>query len=376
MRVVTAAADVEEAHARCRSESEAAFGSGAVYVEELIARARHIEIQIIGDGTGAVSHVGERECSVQRRHQKLVELAPSPTLRPEMRHQITAAAVRLAESVDYRSLGTFEFLQDATNDERFFFIEANPRLQVEHTVTEEVSGIDLVRSQLRIAGGETLAELGLEQASIPAPRGFAIQARVNTEQMLPDGNIRPTGGELTAFHLPAGPGVRVDTFGYPGYRTNPNFDSLLAKVIAYAPSGGFETAVQRLSRALSEFVIRGLETNAPFLGNVITHADFTSGGIYTRWVDDNVEALIAIEASAGEATAAAAGGAGADAGQTGSAGLADILSRGRADVATGGAGDYWPVQHGSGARSIAGDRDGDPRRRGGHGPRGPTAVSS
>ena len=311
MRVVTAVADIDEAYARCQSESETAFGSGAVYVEELIARARHIEIQIIGDGSGAVSHLGERECSVQRRHQKLVELAPSPGLSPALRQQIAAAAVRLAESVDYRSLGTFEFLQDATNDERFFFIEANPRLQVEHTVTEEVSGIDLVRAQLRIAGGESLAGLGLEQASIPVPRGFAIQARVNTEQMLPDGTVRPTGGELTSFHLPAGPGVRVDTFGYPGYRTNPNFDSLLAKVIAYAPSGGFETAAQRLSRALSEFHIRGLETNAGFLRNVIAHEDFSSGGIYTRWVDDHVEGLTAVEASTNGTEARGAGGAGA-----------------------------------------------------------------
>ena len=346
MRVVAAVEEMEEAHARCQSEAEAAFGSGAVYVEQLLPRARHIEVQVIGDGSGAVSHLGERECSVQRRHQKLVELAPSPTLHPDVRDAICAAAVRMAESVSYASLGTFEFLldaafsergpdtplservsdatlservsdatlservSDATADERFFFIEANPRLQVEHTVTEEVSGIDLVRAQLRLAGGETLAGLALEQTAIPAPRGYAIQARVNTERMEADGNVRPSGGELTAFHLPAGPGIRVDTFGYPGYRTNPNFDSLLAKVIAHAPSGGFETAVQRLTRALGEFQIGGVETNAEFLRNVLRHDDFAAGQIYTRWVDDNVAALTAVE-QATERTSAGTAGAGA-----------------------------------------------------------------
>ncbi|MXY78249.1 MAG: carbamoyl-phosphate synthase large subunit, partial [Chloroflexi bacterium] len=298
MRVVAAPGELDEAYARCQSEAEAAFGSGAVYVEQLIPRARHIEVQVVGDGTGAVSHLGERECSVQRRHQKLVELAPSPTLRPEVRETIAAAAVRMAASVSYASLGTFEFLQDATHDDRFFFIEANPRLQVEHTVTEAVTGVDLVRAQLRLAGGEDLSAVGLAQASIPLPQGYAIQARVNTEEMQSDGSVRPTGGELTTFHLPAGPGIRVDTFGYPGYRTNPNFDSLLGKVIAHAPSGGFPVAAQRLSRALDEFRIGGLETNASFLRNVLRHDDFLSGAVYTRWVDDNVAALAVTEEAA------------------------------------------------------------------------------
>ena len=310
MRVVAAPGELDEAYARCQSEAEAAFGSGAVYVEQLIPRARHIEVQVVGDGTGAVSHLGERECSVQRRHQKLVELAPSPTLRPEVREAIAGAAVRMAASVSYASLGTFEFLQDATRDDRFFFIEANPRLQVEHTVTEAVTGVDLVRAQLRLAGGEDLSAVGLAQASIPLPQGYAIQARVNTEEMQPDGSVRPTGGELTAFHLPAGPGIRVDTFGYPGYRTNPNFDSLLGKVIAHAPSGGFPVAAQRLSRALGEFRIGGLETNAGFLRNVLHHDDFLGGAVYTRWVDDNVAALAVTEAPASDNGAARAGGAG------------------------------------------------------------------
>ena len=164
-------------------------------------------------------------------------------------------------------------------------------MQVEHTVTEAVTGVDLVRSQLRIAGGDDLAGVGLEQASIPAPQGYAIQARVNTEQMQPDGTVRPTGGELTHFHLPAGPGIRVDTFGYPGYRTNPNFDSLLGKVIAHAPSGGFPVAAQRLTRALAEFQIGGLDTNASFLRNVLRHDDFLAGRVYTRWLDDHIATL-------------------------------------------------------------------------------------
>ncbi|MDH3731637.1 MAG: biotin/lipoyl-binding protein [Acidimicrobiia bacterium] len=180
MRVVGAADDLDDAYSRCQSEAEAAFGSGAVYVEELVARARHLEVQIVGDGSGAVVHLGERECSVQRRHQKLVELTPCPTLSDEGRDALCSAAVALARSVSYSGVGTFEFLQEATAEGRFFFIEANPRIQVEHTVTEEVTGIDPVRLQLELAGGATLADLGLDQESVPAPRGHAIQARVNT----------------------------------------------------------------------------------------------------------------------------------------------------------------------------------------------------
>ena len=311
MRVVTAADDLDEAYSRCQSEAEAAFGSGAVYLEKLVAQARHLEVQIVGDGSGAVVHLGERECSVQRRHQKLVELTPCPTLSDEGRHTICSAAVRMAGSVSYAGVGTFEFLQETTAESGFFFIEANPRIQVEHTVTEEVTGIDLVRLQLEVAGGATLADLGLDQDSVPEPKGYAIQARVNTEQILADGSVRPTGGELTAFHLPAGPGIRVDTYGYPGYRTNPNFDSLLAKVVAHAPTGGFSTAVSRLRRALGEFHITGVETNTSLLDQVLGHEDFAAGKVYTRWLDDNVEALTALIEQ--EAEPESIGGAGAGA---------------------------------------------------------------
>ena len=299
MRIVKSADEIAQAHKRCQSEARRAFGSDAVYVERLIPRARHIEVQIVGDGSGAVSHIGERECSVQRRHQKLVEIAPSPSIPPAVREAVTAAAVRLAQAVNFRSLGTFEFLVDESNDRDFFFIETNARLQVEHTVTEEVSGIDLVQAQLRIAAGDTLAGLQLEQASIPSLRGYAIQARVNTETIDPDGNVRPTGGELAIFHLPSGPGIRVDTYGYPGYFTNPNFDSLLAKVIVHSPSSDFGVASKRLSRALEEFRIGGLATNVTLLRKIVEHGDFVGGGIYTRWLDDNIaELAVTHEASA------------------------------------------------------------------------------
>ena len=195
MRVVTEAADPASAYQRARSAAAAAFGDDAVYVERLIPRARHIEVQVIGDATGAISHLGERECSVQRRHQKVVEIAPSPFLSAAERDVITGAALRVAGAANYHSLGTIEFLVDEAapdiSESHFAFIEANARLQVEHTVTEQVTGADLVQAQLRLAGGDTLAGLGLEQASIPAARGYAIQARVNTE----DGRRRPSAAD-------------------------------------------------------------------------------------------------------------------------------------------------------------------------------------
>ena len=293
MRVVSAADEIEEGYARCQSEAAAAFGDGALLVERLSPRARHIEVQIIGDGQGEVSHLGERECSLQRRHQKVVEWAPSPTLGAATRDRLTAAAVRMAAAMSYRSLGTFEFLVDSADERDFAFIEANPRLQVEHTVTEEVTGVDLVRAQLRIAAGERLAEIGLAQSDVPAARGYAIQTRVNMERMQPDGEVRPSGGMLTAFEPPSGPGVRIDTYGYPGYTTNPNFDSLLAKVIAHSASADFGDAVGRARNALSEFRIDGVETNLTFLDRALAHEDFASGAIHTRWVDAHVAELAA-----------------------------------------------------------------------------------
>ncbi len=296
MRAVHSANELDDAYARCQSEARAAFGNGDVYVEQLMPRARHIEVQIVGDCTGAVSHLYERDCSIQRRHQKLVEIAPAPALAARLRDQITAAAVRIAREVGYENLGTFEFLVEADgrgDESAFAFIEANPRLQVEHTVTEEVTGVDLVKTQLRLAAGLTLAQLGLEQAKIPTPRGFAIQARINMESMGADGVAKPSGGTLSAFEAPSGPGLRTDTFGYAGYTTNPRFDSLLAKLIAHSASSDFAEAVRKTYRALCEFRIEGVPTNLGFLQNLLTHPEFKAGNLYTHFVQDHIATLAA-----------------------------------------------------------------------------------
>ena len=295
MRAVQAVDDIEAAYARCQSEANAAFGNGDVYVEQLIPRARHIEVQVVGDGSGAVSQLGERECSIQRRNQKLVEIAPSPGLLPELRERLSSAAVRLAQAVQYASLGTFEFLVNAEHggdNATFAFIEANARLQVEHTVTEEVTGVDLVKAQLRLASGSSLADLGLTQARIPAPRGFAMQVRINMETMAPDGTPRPSGGTLSAFEVPSGPGLRTDTFGYVGYTTSPSFDSLLAKLIGSSPSSDFSDVVTRTYRALCEFKIEGVATNIPFLQSLLRHPAFVNNQIYTRFVEDHIAELV------------------------------------------------------------------------------------
>ena len=299
MRAVMAADAVEQAYGRCRSEAMAAFGNGDVYVERLLRHARHIEVQVVGDGTGAVSHLGERECSLQRRHQKLVEVAPSPSLATRVRERLTSAAVRLAREVSYGSLGTFEFLVDADargDDATIAFIEANPRLQVEHTVTEEVLGLDLVKIQIRLAAGARLDELGLEQRAVPAPRGFAMEVRVNMERLGADGVVRPSAGTLTAFEPPSGPGIRVDTFGYAGYTTTPGFDSLLAKVVAHTTSGDFAEVVAKSYRALCEFRIEGVPTNLPFLQTLIHHPDVVANRVHTHFVEDHPAELALAEA--------------------------------------------------------------------------------
>ena len=237
MRVVTSDAELADAYARCQSEARAAFGNDAVYVEALMPKARHIEVQVAGDGKSA-THLFERDCTLQRRHQKIVEIAPAPRLDPDLRRQLCDAAVWLADDVRLTGLATFEFLVDPSpprHGSAFAFIEANPRLQVEHTITEEVTGVDLVAVQIELARGRSLRELHLRQDDVPAPRGYAIQLRVNLERMEADGTVKPQGGTLARFAPPSGPGVRVDTSGYEGYQTNPSFDPLLAKVIVHAP---------------------------------------------------------------------------------------------------------------------------------------------
>ena len=295
MRVVRRREELEDAYARCQSEARAAFGNGDVYVEQLLPRARHVEVQIVGDGSGAVSHLGERDCSIQRRHQKLVEIAPAPGLPDGLRQRLVTAASTLAASVRYDNIGTFEFLVDATAlspESSFAFIEANPRLQVEHTVTEEVYGVDLVAIQLELAGGRSLADLGLLQVDVPAPRGVAIQARVNMETMQADGATRPSGGTLSAFVPACGPGIRVDTFGYAGYTPSGRFDALLAKLIAYHPSGRLEHVVSRLQRALAEFEVAGVAVNIPFLQRLLQHPAFRSAAFHTRFIDDHLAELV------------------------------------------------------------------------------------
>jgi pyruvate carboxylase len=293
MRSVRSEGEIAEAFARCQSEAANAFGDGSLYAERLIESARHIEVQILGDRRGGITHFGERECTIQRRSQKLIEVAPSPSLNADLRERIVTAAMRIARAASYDSLGTFEFLVDAADrgdDAGFAFIEANPRLQVEHTVTEEVFGVDLAAAQICVAAGASLAELGLDAPR--APRGYAIQARVNLETMTPAGGVLPSGGRIAAFDLPSGPGVRVDTFGYSGYRTVPAFDSLIAKVIVHSQSPDFSAAAGRLSRALGEFRVAGVETNIPFLQAVLTHPDFVANRVDTRFIERRLGDLL------------------------------------------------------------------------------------
>ncbi|MDO8802649.1 carboxyl transferase domain-containing protein [Phenylobacterium sp.] len=292
MRPARSVEELEQAFERCASEALAAFGDGALYVEQFLARARHIEVQILGDGV-SVSHLWDRECSLQRQRQKVVEMAPASTLPMAIREQLFEAAVALGRAAHYRSLGTVEFLVETGADPRLVFIEANPRLQVEHTVTEEVLGLDLVRLQIEVARGRSLADLNLTQTEVPAPRGVAVQARVNLETMSADGSARPAGGVLSAFEPPSGPGVRVDGFGYAGYRTSARYDSLLAKLIVHAGSGGLPVAVAKAHRALSEFKIAGAPTNIGFLQSLLAHPAVVAGEVHTRFIEETMGELAA-----------------------------------------------------------------------------------
>jgi acetyl/propionyl-CoA carboxylase alpha subunit/acetyl-CoA carboxylase carboxyltransferase component len=344
MRVVDDPAKLEAAVERCRSEAAAAFGCGDVYVERRIARARHVEVQIVGDGE-SVSHVFERECTLQRRHQKLVEVAPSPSLAAELRTRLLEAALAMARHLGYAGLGTFEFLLDADDPQRFAFIEANPRLQVEHTVTEAVTGIDLVQAQIRIAGGARLAELGLDQASIPAPRGHAVQARINMETIGDDGAPRPSGGTITRYEPATGPGLRVDGYGYAGYTTSPAFDSLLAKLVAHSPSSDFGRAVDLARRGLRETCIEGVATNVDFLVDLLGAPEVRRHDVTTLFVERFARARAETEPAATPPLHFEAGTPGAPAGRGAAARLAGagldpadplaVLAHGRAEGAAG-----------------------------------------
>jgi acetyl/propionyl-CoA carboxylase alpha subunit/acetyl-CoA carboxylase carboxyltransferase component len=292
MREVRRLEDMAPAYERCRSEALQAFGAGDLYVEQFFPRARHVEVQILGDGTDVV-HLWDRECSVQRQRQKLIEIAPALGIASDLRAELLALAVALAKSVKYRGLGTVEFLVDQSPGSAmpFAFIEANPRLQVEHTVTEAITGLDLVGLQIKVAAGDSLSQMGLRQSEIPAPRGIAVQSRINLETMRVDGTARPTGGTLSVYEPASGPGIRVDGFACTGYRTTAKFDSLLAKLIVHAGEGGLAAAARKAERALSEFRIAGVATNIPFLRALLKLPAFAHGEIHTGFIDQHAKAL-------------------------------------------------------------------------------------
>ncbi|XP_026677516.1 pyruvate carboxylase, mitochondrial isoform X4 [Diaphorina citri] len=281
MRVVRKMEDVEENFQRASSEAKAAFGNGAMFIEKFIERPRHIEVQLLGDKAGNVVHLYERDCSVQRRHQKVVEIAPAPHLDINVRNKMTDLAVKLAKHVGYSNAGTVEFLCDESG--QFYFIEVNARLQVEHTVTEEITGVDLVQSQIRVAEGMTLPELGLTQEKI-SPQGFAIQCRVTTED--PAKNFQPDTGRIEVFRSGEGMGIRLDgASAFAGAIISPYYDSLLVKVIAHAAD--LQSSCAKMNRALREFRVRGVKTNIPFLLNVLTNQKFVNGAVDTYFIDEN-----------------------------------------------------------------------------------------
>jgi acetyl-CoA carboxylase biotin carboxylase subunit len=281
MRVALDAEQFAQSFSLAQNEALAAFGNGEVYVEKYLARPRHVEIQVMGDTHGKVIHFGERDCSVQRRHQKLIEESPSPALTPELRAQMGDAAVRLAAAIHYVGAGTIEFLLD--EDGSFYFMEMNTRIQVEHPVTEMVTSFDLVKEQIRVAAGEPISFRG-EGGRL---RGHAIECRINAED--PYRNFQPSPGLITAYHPPGGPGVRLDTHIYAGYAVPPYYDSLLAKVIVHGNDR--EEALARMGQALDSFIIEGVTTTIPFLARIIRHPEFAAGRVDTKFLERHPELL-------------------------------------------------------------------------------------
>ncbi|KAK3310701.1 carbamoyl-phosphate synthase L chain, ATP binding domain-containing protein [Chaetomium strumarium] len=283
MRVVREQASLKDSFERATSEAKSAFGNGTVFVERFLDKPKHIEVQILGDNHGNIVHLYERDCSVQRRHQKVVEIAPAKDLPADVRDAILNDAVRLAKSVGYRNAGTAEFL--VSSDNRHYFIEVNPRIQVEHTITEQVTGIDIVAAQIQIAAGATLEQLGLTQDRINT-RGFAMQARITTED--PAKNFQPDTGKIEVYRSAGGNGVRLDGGnGFAGAVITPHYDSLLVKVICHGST--YEIARRKLLRALIEFRIRGVKTNIPFLTSLLTHPKFIESNTYTQFIDETPE---------------------------------------------------------------------------------------
>ena len=298
MRIVHRADQIDDAYRQCAAEAELGFGDPALFAEAHLGDARHIEVQIVATPSRALA-LGDRDCSIQRRYQKLIEIAPAQGLSPSLRRDLHRAAARLCARADYRGVATVEFL---VTDERFVFLEVNPRIQVEHTVTEEVTGVDLVAVQLRVAQGAPFHQLRLPAGvtadgddvvgALAAVRGIAIQTRVNMETVEPDGSILPTAGTLAVFSPPSGPGVRVDTFGRAGLTPSPRYDSLLAKVITRVRGSSFAAAVRKAETALDEFSIEGIRTNIGFLREILSHSDTQPGPVTTGFVDENLAAFV------------------------------------------------------------------------------------
>ncbi|MEH0155612.1 acetyl-CoA carboxylase biotin carboxylase subunit [Limibacter armeniacum] len=273
MRIVNEPSEFEKAWNSARQEAGAAFGNDGMYLEKFVVNPRHVEIQIVGDQYGNVSHLSERDCSIQRRHQKLVEETPSPAITPEIREAMGEAAVRGAKAIKYEGAGTVEFLLDVEGN--FYFMEMNTRIQVEHPVTEQVTGFDLIREQIKVAAGEPISGKHYE------PKAFSMECRINAED--PEKDFRPSPGTITTLHLPGGPGVRVDTHVYAGYTIPPNYDSMIAKLIVTAETR--EEVLRRMKRALNEFVIEGIKTTIPFHLKLMDNEQFKSGDFTTKFLE-------------------------------------------------------------------------------------------
>jgi acetyl-CoA carboxylase, biotin carboxylase subunit len=274
IRIVWDAETLEAAVRTCQSEAAAAFGSSEIYLEKYVEGARHVEVQILADGRGDMIHLGERDCSIQRRHQKLLEESPCPVMTPATRRELTDAALRLCRAAGYESAGTVEFLLDASG--RFYFLEVNTRIQVEHPVTEMITGIDLVRAQIQIAGGEPL---GLRQQDV-AFRGHAIECRVTAEDPV---SFAPSPGRVTAYVAPGGPGVRVDSHCFAGYTVPPYYDSLVAKVITHGADRA--EALARMRRSVAEYVVEGIKTTLPLHARLLVDPRFAAGDYSTTFLE-------------------------------------------------------------------------------------------
>ncbi|MFB5650049.1 carboxyl transferase domain-containing protein [Leptospira wolffii] len=296
IRIVRKSEEIDGAYSSCSNEALSSFGNSNLYVEKFLSKARHLEIQILGDGTGDVVHLWERDCTLQRRNQKILEIAPSPFLPDKIRNRILDSAIQIAKACNYKNLGTFEFLLDADSLDSFYFMECNPRLQVEHTVTEEITGLDLVQLQLQIEMGSSLKDLGLSQSNISLPNGFALQVRLNSEIIVENGEPKASSGEISVFESSSGPGIRVDSAAYSGYRVTPNFDSLLAKLIVRSKSESLKSLFHSAFRALDEFRVEGVPTNKDFLLTLLQRKELEDYSVYTRFVDEHSSELLKSQA--------------------------------------------------------------------------------